>query len=38
VAGAPGLRVWRTTIRADMRAACRAGDNHEVMTAARPSK
>jgi hypothetical protein len=38
VAGAPGLRVWCTTIRADMRAAPRAGDNHEVMTAARPAK
>ena len=38
VAGAPGLQVWRTTVRADMRAARRTGDNHEVMSAARPSK
>ena len=38
VAGAPGLHVWRTTVRADMRAARRTGDNHEVMSAARPLK
>ncbi len=38
VAGAPGLHVWRTTARADMRAARRTGDNHEVMSAARPLK
>ena len=36
VARAPGLHVWRTTARADMRAARRTGDNHEVMSAARP--
>ena len=37
VAGAPGLHVWRTTARADMRAARRTGESR-VMSAARPLK